>query len=639
MEKDLISVIVPIYNIEDYIETCINSIIKQTYKNIEIILINDGSTDESERICNELKEKDSRIFVYYKKNGGLSSARNFGISKAKGKYITTIDGDDFVGEQYIKKLYKLLIENDTDISMINRYNFLEDVENGITNKELYYENKLENYVFDNKLCEYYILKNIIPHEAWGKLYKREIFEDNKYKEGLEVFEDLEFLLRVLKKDSIKIVYDPKEYEYYYRKRSSSIMNSNYNKCWEKEIEYLCSLKKDMYYKEYNKLITNNIGHAIIRNFKKITQNRLDKELIKDLKKYVKESSIFITEGEKSKIFLLLIKYIPNILYNFLIMQTKKEKNFIKLFNEYKEKNNNQTFIFNGPTTGNMGDHAILFAEEQILKEQGNEPFLISSKEMKYFFANNLDRHVTNKATIYITGGGNTGSLWRNEQERINTVLKKFCSHKIIVFPQTIYYSDDFFGKECLKKDKKLYKKCSDITFECRDKKTYKFVNEDIKIKTILKKDVALTLDYTNLNLKRNGIIFCFRKDIEKVIDDEMKEMLINKIIDTTNINKIRYTDTVIKKRKEYSYKSAKKEFNKLVREFASSKLVVTDRLHGMIIAHITGTPCVAINNLSKKVKGVYDTIEDKENIIFIDDIKKIEKEEEKWKKLKDLLNA
>ena len=141
-----------------------------------------------------------------------------------------------------------------------------------------------------------------------------------------------------------------------------------------------------------------------------------------------------------------------------------------------------------------------------------------------------------------------------------------------------------------------------------------------------------------MNLKREGIIFCFRKDIEKVIDDSKKEKLINKVLDITKIRKIKYMDTVITNKKEYSYKEAKKEFNKLVKEFASSKLVVTDRLHGMVIAYITGTPCIAINNLSGKVKGVYETIEENNNIIFIDNIEDLEKEE-KWKRLKDLLNV
>ena len=489
MKEDLISVIVPIYNIEDYVETCVNSILKQTYKNIEILLIDDGSTDGSGEICEKLKRQDSRIVVYHKENGGLSSARNYGISKAKGEYITTIDGDDFVGENYVQVLYRLLIENDADISLINRYTFIEDDSNGILKKELYYQNLLDTNIFNSRKFEEYILKDMVPHEAWGKLYKKEIFANNKYKEGLSVYEDLEFLLRALRDKTFKIVYNPEEYQYYYRKRNSSIMNGEYNECWEKEVEYLSLLKEDIYYKKFDKNITHTIGIKIIRNFVKIAKCRLDTELIRKLKRYLSKSSILKINGLKNKIKLLLIKLFPNTLYKYLSRKTKSEVEFIKSFNEYIRNNNEQAFIFNGPTTGNMGDHAILFAEERLLKEQKQDPFLISSKEMRYLFKNNLHNDISPNANIYITGGGNTGTLWRNEQERINTILKSFYNYKITIFPQTIYYSNDYFGEECLKKDKKIYQKCTDLIFECRDKTTYEFVREKLEINALLKKDI------------------------------------------------------------------------------------------------------------------------------------------------------
>ncbi len=640
MEKKLVSIIVPVYNIEDYIETCINSILNQTYKNFELIIVDDGSNDNSGNICDEFKKKDPRIFVYHKENGGLSDARNFGISKVNGDYVTTIDGDDFVEETYIENLVNLLIKNDADISITNRYVFLEDEANGIKRKELYYENILDSKVFNSKKYEYYIFEDKIPHEAWGKLYKRELFYNNKYQRGLKVYEDLEFMLRLLKKKNIKIVYDPQKYDYYYRKRNNSIMNSEYNNYWEEEVNYLYNLKKDKYYKDFNGLIEDCIAVKVIRNFKKISKNRLEICLIKKLRKYLKSISIFKIKGKKNKLVIFLIKYFPNVFYKYLSRKTLREKIFIKSFKKYIKNNQKKAFLFNGPITGNMGDHAILFAEEKFLKDSGINAFLVSSKEMNYFMQNNLYKKVKKNDNIYITGGGNTGSLWRNEQERINLVLNTFRDSYIKIFPQTIYYENDFFGKECLKKDLKYYRNCKNLIFECRDKKTFNFVNNELKINAVLTKDIALTLNYSNLNYKRDGILFCFRRDIEKIIGDNEKKELVKKILNETKIEKYKYIDTVITKKQVYSYRVAKKEFYKLIKTFAKSKLVVTDRLHGMIIAYITGTPCIAINNLSGKVKGVYDTICDRDkNIIFIENIKELEKEEEVWKKLKGLLNA
>ena len=118
--KELISIIVPIYKVEKYIAKCIESLIEQTYSTYEIILVNDGSTDNSLEICNSFKKRDKRIKVYTKENGGLSDARNYGLKKAVGSYICFIDSDDWVDNDFIEVLYNLLKKNKCDISICNK---------------------------------------------------------------------------------------------------------------------------------------------------------------------------------------------------------------------------------------------------------------------------------------------------------------------------------------------------------------------------------------------------------------------------------------------------------------------------------------------------------------------------------------
>ena len=117
MEKDKVSIIVPVYNVEKYIEKCLNSLISQSYRNIEIILIDDGSKDNSGKICDKYKKKDPRIKVIHKENAGVSEARNSGIQKATGKYLCFVDADDFVMNDYIKYLHKLIAINCSDIAV------------------------------------------------------------------------------------------------------------------------------------------------------------------------------------------------------------------------------------------------------------------------------------------------------------------------------------------------------------------------------------------------------------------------------------------------------------------------------------------------------------------------------------------
>ena len=120
-ENELISVIVPIYNVEQYLEQCIDSIAAQTYSNLEILLLNDGSTDASELICLEWRKKDERIVYVSKKNETLGPTRNLGIQMAKGKYIAFVDSDDWIENTFIEKLYMCVKEGDKDFARCNYY--------------------------------------------------------------------------------------------------------------------------------------------------------------------------------------------------------------------------------------------------------------------------------------------------------------------------------------------------------------------------------------------------------------------------------------------------------------------------------------------------------------------------------------
>ena len=122
---ELVSIIVPVYNVQDYVDACLQSLIKQTYKNIEIIVVNDGSTDKSFQVCKKISLGDSRIRLFSKKNGGLSDARNYGIRMARGDYICFVDSDDVVSEEYVNILYKAMKCKGTDIS-ICRFDFFDD---------------------------------------------------------------------------------------------------------------------------------------------------------------------------------------------------------------------------------------------------------------------------------------------------------------------------------------------------------------------------------------------------------------------------------------------------------------------------------------------------------------------------------
>ena len=217
--KPLISVIVPVYKVEQYIERCIESILRQTYKNIEIILVDDGSPDACGVMCDKYAAKDSRIRVIHKENGGLSSARNAGMQTAKGEYICFVDSDDWLDETFVEVLEALLTEKQTDFSACR---FCEVIEGNPVpqNKaskapQLFEENLMRNAIIDDTYAGF----------ACNKLFRADIIHENGLRFDEKIFngEDLPFTIEYLK-HCRKGAYVPSEL-YFYNIRPQSITTS------------------------------------------------------------------------------------------------------------------------------------------------------------------------------------------------------------------------------------------------------------------------------------------------------------------------------------------------------------------------------------------------------------------------------
>lgn len=214
MTESLISVIVPVYNVEEYLNECISSIVNQTYKNLEIILVDDGSTDKCPYICDDWKNKDDRIVVIHKKNGGLSDARNKGLDVAKGEYVSFIDSDDWISNDFYQVLFNALYEKNAQISASE----VIWVYDNYQNKE---EFQYNNIVFSPEEALQTLLKGRGFYAvAWNKLYKKALFDGIKFPIG-KLHED-EFVTYKLIHKADKLVLC-KNTNYYYRQRQGSIM--------------------------------------------------------------------------------------------------------------------------------------------------------------------------------------------------------------------------------------------------------------------------------------------------------------------------------------------------------------------------------------------------------------------------------
>ena len=227
--KELITVIIPIYQVEKYLSNCVNSVLQQTYGNLEIILVDDGSIDRCPQICDEFAEKDKRIKVIHKTNGGLSDARNAGLDICKGKYITFIDSDDYVSQNYIELLYNALTSNRADVSMVDLVNVQENTS--------YCTDSVRGDVkaFPQKEAIIKGLNIRIRQCSCGNLYKSECFDNLRFPVGKQ-YEDLAVLFRILLKTKKIVVVRAPAYKYLIR--NGSIMHSNFNARQLDEIEII-----------------------------------------------------------------------------------------------------------------------------------------------------------------------------------------------------------------------------------------------------------------------------------------------------------------------------------------------------------------------------------------------------------------
>lgn len=217
----LISVIVPVYNSEKYLSRCIESILNQTYSNIELILINDGSTDNSPNICEEFQSIDSRIQVLHKVNGGVSSARNAGIDLAKGSLVGFVDSDDHISEEMYARLFDTF-SDDVDLATLVGYT--------VNSTELTVD---EVSTISNMDALGYIFKLRFPTSLWAYLYKKDAIGDLRLDESIHFFEDFVFNVKVLKR--AKCISLCKENLYHYEMSEGSI---NLQKINDKKVSCL-----------------------------------------------------------------------------------------------------------------------------------------------------------------------------------------------------------------------------------------------------------------------------------------------------------------------------------------------------------------------------------------------------------------
>lgn len=768
MTENKVSIVVPVYNAQKWLGYCLNSLLAQTWTEFEVILVNDGSTDDSLEICRNYAELDSRFRVLDVPNGGVSRARNLGVSQATGRYLVFVDSDDVVtpdmlevmldcarrtgmelvagdmslvdfarpeaprgllcarwageGERvYDKeafarnrmrlifntsllegpcaKLYSLDLWRKLDLQFPPELSLGEDFVtnmqyyaacNGIAflNRTVYYYNnesqsnslthQYRKDLFETKMylierlrefigpqeemdpdewscyCSYVActgfkcLAAVVSDERFATQEARleevrKIVDDPLFREGCArnswipddfvaarkavLDGDAEKTLHILQTPTPQLVQKKRELEEKVQAKKAGFKTG----CKHVLQKVLYPLQRLNRY--INRLQTQELQNQLQNMAVHSQKLQLDASLSMAHERQKADFESWMTEvldrksqehaAELATLQQTLDQFRPVLSATDTLEQLKSDMEMVRgaLWNETKTFEQQQVMELRQKKKAlmlataehqNIGDAAIDLAEQNLLLQYFPDYFQVefSTYEMpnKYHF---LQAIVNPSDILFINGGGNMGSLYREEEELHRRIVQDFPNNKIVILPQTIYFADTPEGQAELALSARVYNHHKDLTIFARGRESYDFACRHFyNARVRLMADVVLAL-HRDYGFDRSGVLLCLRGDGESVLAQQNQQ-----ILDT-----VQRIDPDVEIRTNIAQQDISRVeraavVNDELQRYARRRVVVTDRLHGMIFAAVTGTPCVVLDNATHKSRDFYRTFLQDSNAVF-----------------------
>lgn len=686
-----VSVIIPVYNCENYIDRCLKSLANQTYRDIEILLMVGFCKDDSLKKCLEWQRKDERIVVISRKDSSLGDARNYALKVAKGEYIAYLDADDFYSEDYIEQMIMPLEKDKTiDMTCCGYDRFEEDF---FSQKYVPDKTGLINIDFQT------YIENISEAAVWLKVFRRKWLLDNHIEmfDGCCEDQSLHFVLASLVK---KIYFLPQPlYHYNIGNENSLVRTLKSRMDYADAIEYAINdLEKRGLFRQNRIYFLNRVCYTfqsflLETNYNEQLILKCKRFLLKYFPETVEEYEARKTEdthirgkvimygaGADAERFLrkngtgeisyivdknqalhgsyrygLLVKPVEELyketeevsvivssskFYYEMVTELRKnsQKNiftpkgyFAKKVENMMSMSKPNMLLLNVPTHANIGDHMIAETEKKFFERHFPDYNLVEITNHIYNECHSLIHNILKPEDILvITGGGFLGSLWMDGGEEIvRTIMKEYKERKIVIFPQSIFFENNKDGQAELEISRKIYNECENLILFLREKQSYH------RALSIMKKnecchlvpDIVLSMtkkDFlTGEEIVRNGRgAICLKDCKESRYSAGEKERItiaIKEIYKDVSYISM-YADRNIDPKERKDFIADK------ITEISSYEFVVTDTLHCMITCAIAGTPCIALDNISGKVRGVYEWICHLPYIKFadcIDDLKNV----------------
>lgn len=655
--NEKVSVIIPIYKVEQYIRRCIESVIAQTYQNLEIILVDDGSPDNCPMICDEYAKIDDRIKVIHKANGGLSDARNAGLKVFTGDYVYFFDSDDYIASNLIEIALNKAVASSSDLVIFNYYR-VDENDNLLSTSnfntgvyEIEDHNRVDYIV--NKLAKY-----TLGWEAWNRLYKADIirknnlfFWDNKVIFAEDFGFSLNFAMHAKKITCIS------EALYYYLIRENSIMSQAakeprlsasiaLSKLVEEKI--ISSFNKTALHKEYPVLFYSimyeQLRGATKDNYKKSIDSMDDKEYFyKNMRRVIRRPLLILKHYGILRGIIVLLICILLVTRRFsklniqILQSYKKRWKISEVFENNKSKmsSKKRVFLIGYEDYNDLKNHHIAISEMEYLQNTFPNDSIIEITASEYLaFRHILSFIIKSRDLVCISSGCNLTDMDSPASYIRRDMIKKYRKNRKVVFPQTIDYK--FWSEGILQehqKDQDFINKCKNLTLCVREQSSYELAKQYFKCNVILMPDVVLYSNYINrYNIEREGAMLLLHSEREEALSQQDK--LEIKGIVGRYASKIRLNNTILNS--DISVFDRKEVVDSFIKKIAEAKFVVTDQLYGMLFCAITQTPCIALSKYNEKVEEVYEWISNLEYIKIIMDISELDKAVEKISKIEKI---
>jgi pyruvyl transferase EpsI len=649
-----VSVIIPIYNKEKQIRRCVESIITQTYHNLEIILVDDGSQDNCPGICDEFAKKDPRIKVIHKECDSSSDAKNAGLKAFTGEYVYFLNSSDYVENNLIEVALANAIATSAELVVFN-YDKMDDFNNLLTTVRFI----TSTYVIQDHNRLKYLMNNLQQinggWEVGNRLFKADLIQKNNllfWDNKLILTEDLGFSLNYAF-HAEKISYIPNVlYHYYIQKDSNRSLSPTEPrlseaielcKCLEDKIK--TSMKGSNMERESSILLfgimNEQLNKLTLYNYKDSLSSINDKKFFYNKMRQVRTNWLTLMKyyGIAKGIALLLqcvfitSRKMDKIAIYMIHMMIKLRKiSATYQYNKTKLVSKKRLYLIGCEDFWNLGDHHIAISEIEYLRSIFPEHSIVEITASRYFAVNRLLPFVIRKEDlICMHGGGNIGNFYMLAEYIRRDIMKKFRNNEKVIFPQTIHYDCSDVGKAELEKDQISIKKTNNLTICVRERYSFELAKQYFDCKVVLTPDIVLFSDYTKrYNYERKGATLLIRNDLESVISEQDKRLIKEVAQQFTSEVRINDTQLII----DIKVADRNEVMDDFISKIAKAEFVITDRLHGMVFCAITKTPCIVLPNYNHKVAGVYEWISKLDYIIMIKTMSELEEAVKKLQLIK-----